>query len=191
MNKETKSVKKIKKQAESREKERKALELRKAGMTYQQIADTIGYSSPSSAHSVVKRALERISDEPADDLRKIMDERLNTLLMVTWPHAQGGDPTAVNQALRIMDRQAQLRGLDAPQRIEHLGETKHSITIGGSQESFIDALRAYRTQALGLGEGAPIAPQGGGTASSEHNGSNFEVGDDEGVDDVQEAEIVE
>lgn len=141
-----KPVKKVIQTANARERERQALELRKAGVTYSVIADRLGYKSHQGAHAAVKRALDRIADEPADDLKKIHQERLNTMLMVLWPQVQAGDERAIGQAVRIMDRQAALHGLEAPTRLEVSGgtTTRHVLEIGGSKEEFIASLQAHR-----------------------------------------------
>jgi len=46
-----------------------ALELRKAGATYQVIADQLGYASPKGAHKAVTSALKATLREAGDDVR--------------------------------------------------------------------------------------------------------------------------
>ena len=70
------------------------------------------------------------------------------MLMTLWPGVQAGDGGAVDRALRIMDRQAQLHGLDAPKKIEHTGSQEHVLTIGGTREEFIRSLQEHRQAAL-------------------------------------------
>src|SRR5690606_34877588 len=95
-----------------------ALELRKQGLTYRQIAAQTGYKSAQAAHKAVMTALQRTTQEPADEVRKLELERLDALLFGVWEAAINGDDKAVNNALRIMERRAQLLGLDAPVKIE-------------------------------------------------------------------------
>lgn len=146
---------------EKRKRERMALELRKAGMTYQQIADKIGWKNGETASRAVKRALDRITDEPADDLRKLMEERLGTMLMVLWPDIQRGDNQAIAQGLKIMDRQAALRGLEAPKKFEVNATSEHVLTIGGPKEAFMAALQAHRGEIPQPVLGAPGDAIGG------------------------------
>jgi hypothetical protein len=101
------------------EKERQALDLRKAGVTFEQIANKLGYSDRSGAAKAVRRALTDTIQEPADELRRLECERLDTLLRALWPAAISGKWLAIDRCLSIMDRRARLLGLDAPVRMKH------------------------------------------------------------------------
>src|SRR5690348_9182032 len=90
-----------------------ALELRKAGHSYAAIAAKLGYSNQGAAYKAVKRALDRTLQEPADELRRVEVERLDDLLAGLWDKAKGGNLWAVDRALAIMQRRAELLGLDA------------------------------------------------------------------------------
>lgn len=101
------------------EKQRQALELRKSGIGYRQIAEQLGYKSPSSAHEAVETALKRTIQEPAAEVRRLELERLDSLLIAMWPQAistegEAADPRAVDRVLKIMARRAAYLGLDAP-----------------------------------------------------------------------------
>jgi hypothetical protein len=98
------------------EREAKALELRKEGATYGAIARSIGYTDRSAAAKPVSRALAATIQEPADELRRLESERLDALLAAVWHDAMAGRRSAVESALRIMDRRSKLIGLDAPLR---------------------------------------------------------------------------
>lgn len=102
------------KQVSSRERECQAIELRKAGHTYQHIAEQLGWSNASGAEHAVKRALMRTIQEPADDLRTLECLRLDTLLSGVWQKAIGGNLQAIDRVLAILSRRAKLLGLDAP-----------------------------------------------------------------------------
>ena len=124
------------------ERDAKALELRKDGLTYTQIAERLGMSR-STAHKYVTRGLHRTRQEPADELRRLEAERLNQL----WAEAMAvlrrrhvvvqsgkvvkdddGQPIpddgpvlqATTTLLRVMERRARLLGLDAPAKHEVL-----------------------------------------------------------------------
>jgi hypothetical protein len=98
---------------EAAEKHVEALQLRKAGATYQQIADTLGYSV-AGAEKAVKTALADMKHEPAQELIILERARLDALLMGIWSQAVKGNQGAIDRALRIMERRAKLLGLDAP-----------------------------------------------------------------------------
>lgn len=99
---------------EATEKQAKALELRKAGWTYEAIASAVGYSGNTGARKAVESALKKTIQEPADEVRRLEIERLDTLLRGLWDAAIDGKLFAVDRALRIMERRAALLGLDAP-----------------------------------------------------------------------------
>ncbi len=102
------------KELDALERQRQALELRKAGVPYAKIAEALGYAHASGAHKAVASALKKTLQEPADDLRKLELERLDAMLFAIWPSVTKGIQPAIDRALRIMERRAKLLGLDAP-----------------------------------------------------------------------------
>ncbi|MFC4609735.1 hypothetical protein ACFO9E_18220 [Streptomyces maoxianensis] len=58
-----------------------AAELKGQGLSYQTIADRMGYASKSSAHAAVQRALKAIVEEPAENLRQLELQRLDAELV--------------------------------------------------------------------------------------------------------------
>lgn len=96
------------------DKQRQALELRKAGVTYARIAEQLGYRSPSGAHKAVELALKSVLSEPAEEVRQLELERLDSMLLALWPQVRNGNHGAIDRALRVMERRARLLGLDAP-----------------------------------------------------------------------------
>jgi hypothetical protein len=107
----------------SHERKLQALELRKAGVPFQAIADKLGYRSASGAFAAVKAALRDTLREPADALRELELARLDAMLLGLWRRAQSGDDKAVDRCLRIAERRARLLGLDAP------ANTKVELTL--------------------------------------------------------------
>ena len=103
------------------DRQRQALELRRAGVSYRQIADHLGYAGPSGAHRAVASALKETLQEPADALRDLEAQRLDALQRALWPAASAGDVPAVRAMLSVMERRAKLLGLDSPQRNELSG----------------------------------------------------------------------
>ncbi|GAG13752.1 unnamed protein product [marine sediment metagenome] len=126
-----------------KEKTRTAIELRKAGASYQSIADQLGYADPSGAYRAVSRGLDTLVKEPAEELRTVQYERLNHMLISLWPRVQGGELAAMDRALGIMDRMSRLFGIEAP----NLNLHKHQsdvIVIDGTKADYIDALKRAR-----------------------------------------------
>lgn len=103
------------------ERQARAVELRKSGHTFQQIADELGYAGHQGAYKAVMAALKKTLQEPTDELRSLELERLDTMLRSLWPAiiaANAYTPRTVEVALKVMDRRAALLGLDAPKQVE-------------------------------------------------------------------------
>lgn len=130
------------KSIEVREKDRKALELRKAGASYELIAKQLGYADSSGAYKSVKRSMQSIISEPAEELRQVEYERLNQMLLSIWERVQLGELGAIDRALSIMDRIGRLYGLNAPQRTEIDQRISQGVMIvNGSKEEYLSAIR--------------------------------------------------
>jgi len=99
------------------ERQQQALELHKAGVGYQAIADHLGYAGPSGAYKAVEAALQKTLQQPADELRGLELERLDTLHRTLWPKAVTGNLRAVDRVLSIMKRRSQLLGLDTRRQV--------------------------------------------------------------------------
>lgn len=104
------------------DRQRQALELRRAGAGYDLIARQLGYAGPPGAHKAVATALHRMLAEPAEDVRALELARLDRLQLAHWSRAIGTpetdpDPVATSTVLKIMERRAKLMGLDAPATI--------------------------------------------------------------------------
>ena len=112
------------------DKQRQALELRKAGVSYVMIAEKLGYRGPSGAHAAVASGLKRTLQEPADELRKLEVERLDSMLLAINAQVKQGNHGAIDRALRIMERRAKLLGLDAP--------TRQDVTSGGEKITVVN-----------------------------------------------------
>ena len=126
---------------------RQALELRKAGATFQSIADQLGWADASGAYRAVAKAMEAMIAEPAQELRSVQYERLNHMLLTLWPRVQQGELAAMDRAVSIMDRINALWGLNAPQMSMHQGQTD-VVIIDGSKSDYIEGLKAARQGAM-------------------------------------------
>jgi hypothetical protein len=101
------------------ERRRQALELRKAGTTFERIGDLQG-TSRSTAQEDVQTAMRETIQEPADEVRRMELERIDAMLKALWPTAMQtgsrGQTRAVEVCLQLSARRSALQGLDAPQR---------------------------------------------------------------------------
>ena len=107
-----------KKSIEVREKDRQALELRKAGASYEVIAKQLGYADSSGAYKSIQRSMKSIIAEPTEELRTVEYERLNQMLLILWERVQQGELGAIDRALSIMDGISKMYGLDSPRKTE-------------------------------------------------------------------------
>jgi DNA-binding transcriptional MerR regulator len=101
------------------ERQRRAVELRSAGVTYDEIAKALGYSNRKGAWKAVDAALKKTLREATEALREIERERLDQMLKAIWQRVLKGEPKAIEVALRISERRARLDGLDAPKKLDH------------------------------------------------------------------------
>lgn len=108
------------------ERQQVALEMRKQGFTFREIAAHLD-CSVNAAHKMVKKAVANINDrldESAAEVKTIELERLDRILVRLWRQAVPSDVNqppnlkAVEQVLKIMDRRAKYLGLDAAQKHE-------------------------------------------------------------------------
>lgn len=110
--------------------ERRVVELKRAGHTYQEIAEQVGYADRSAARRTYFRALHRDLKEAADEMRQVENDRLDRLQRAHWNQAvEYGDEKAAAIVLKIMDRRARLNGLDLPSKIEHTGPDGNPLQI--------------------------------------------------------------
>lgn len=100
------------------ERQKEALSLRLVGLSYDAIAERLGFANRSGAFRAVQAALKKTLQEPADELRTLELERLDSMLLPMMAQAKKGNQGAVDRVLRIMERRAKLLGLDAPTKQE-------------------------------------------------------------------------
>jgi hypothetical protein len=108
---------------EHAEKDRKALELRARGLTYDRIAEELGYSDRSGGRKAVERALARTMQDAGDAARGVELDRLDRLLERWWPIAMETEmPSMLTRAtdavLKIMERRAKYLGLDQAPNVD-------------------------------------------------------------------------
>lgn len=135
----------------SQQKRRQALEFRKAGMTYAQIADQVGFSNAGAARKSVLKAFGEVIQEPVAELKTIQVERLNHMLLTLWGKVSQGDETAINTSLRIMDKIDSLMGTEAARQVEVRSDTA-VLVIDGNKDDYITALKKMA--------GAGVGPDG-------------------------------
>lgn len=96
-----------------------AIELRRAGATYEQIGQQLDISK-SRAHQLVIEGLEVVREQIKSESTVIMAlelERLDNLLLGLWKQRQ--NPRVVDTILRVLERKHKLQGLDQPIKQSH------------------------------------------------------------------------
>lgn len=110
----------------------KALNLRRAGLSYEKIAQACGYHSAPSAYKAVKAAIADLLQEPAEEVLRLELERLDRLFATWFRRGIGklADPDAADRALRIIRQRCELLGLNvmAVKRLDAPGESTNSLS---------------------------------------------------------------
>jgi hypothetical protein len=105
---------------------RRALELRRSGATYEQVARSIAqeFSLPkynrSRAFEDIDFALAELNREftlDTEGLRRLELEKLDQLELGIWKSAIGGNSQSIKAFVLLMDRRAKLCGLDGPVKL--------------------------------------------------------------------------
>ena len=90
----------------------RAVELATHGMTYQQIADELGYANRGTVYRLVQTALTRELQEDVETHRRLERDRLDALQVSLWERAMSGDLAAAHQVIQIIRTRCRLLGLD-------------------------------------------------------------------------------
>jgi predicted transcriptional regulator len=104
------------KSANRAERAARAFALRKAGLSYRDIAEELGVSH-QLVYRDVQASIKQFLDEAREHHAQIMAieaARLDDLQRVMWEQAAMGDRRAIETVLKIMERRAKLLGLDTP-----------------------------------------------------------------------------
>ena len=136
-----------------------AIQMRKGGATFSQIAEVLDLANRSVAFKMVRRALQRWGVENVAEYRVLELARLDDMTRLLWPDILGRrstdgswevppDRDAMQLYLRVSERRSKLLGLDAPQGIEIM-PTGAVKTAG---ESLVEDYEKMRTLVEGVAE---------------------------------------
>ena len=145
------SVERLRKdRSEAQRRHELALRMRREGKSIDEIAEACNWTV-GSAQKILCRMLKKVILEDAEDIKKIEDQRLDALLEAVWPQAVSGDYKAVEVSLKIMERRANLRGIDAPKKVE----TREDIV------KRIEVVQIHMPALMGdIGDSAPLLIEG-------------------------------
>lgn len=119
-----------------REKALEALRLRKDhGLTWDEIAEEVGYANRSNAYRAVSRLLERVEGEKVEDYRQLMSARYDdlyrrTIAALDTADQEGqlmGKSQLIAAGRGVVDSIVKLHGLAAPQKADVTVHTKADV----------------------------------------------------------------
>lgn len=99
---------------ERHERDSQCVQLRRAGLGWDAIAQQLGYSSAARAY---ERFMVFMKDYPREDAvaaRELEADRYDQLQRAVWAKCLKGDTWSIDRALKIMDQRARLLGLNLP-----------------------------------------------------------------------------
>ncbi|ORM25195.1 hypothetical protein [Williamsia sp. 1135] len=124
---------------DTRQRAAEAVRLRAEGLSYQAIADQLGFTTENAANKAVLGVLRRTEVERAGTLRTLEVQRLDMLWLKTIrgitrseTSQQGLSAALVTAAVRVSERRARLLGLDAPTQIEEVSP----VDLGAAMAEF-------------------------------------------------------
>lgn len=126
-------------EAVTRERHALALEMRKFGYSYDQIAEHFE-TSTASARGLVKTAMEHAIREPGQEVIDLELQRLDQLYRLAFAAACNGDTDAITKCLAIQQRRAKYLGLDAPEKRELTGAAGGPLQLTGVRNMSDDEL---------------------------------------------------
>lgn len=102
---------------EARDRALKAINLRREGCSFEEIARKLKYSSRQAAHKAVTDLLKETAGEECAELRKLELMRLDKLWEPFFKLALKGNARAAYVCARLSERRSKLAGLDAATEI--------------------------------------------------------------------------
>lgn len=131
------------------DKEKKVLELRRGGLTFDLIAQRLGYASASGAHKAYMSACKRIVYEDVVEVRNAEMDRLDIAQAAIWGDLTDTVNTDANTRaklvmalMKIMERRARLLGLDMPTKAQVEVTTYDRNTIDAEVERLVAILNS-------------------------------------------------
>ncbi|MGI9273858.1 MAG: sigma factor-like helix-turn-helix DNA-binding protein [Endozoicomonas sp.] len=142
-----------KKRIKAKDLQRKAIELRTLGLSYQQIGDQLGVTK-SAAYKAVSKSLQDIEEETHKlaKLNKTLDlQRLDWIIREAMKLALKGDLHAMDRIMKAIDRRMKIYGFEAPQKIAYTtpdGEEapRQGVVVVPSPMDLDEWLEKYRQE---------------------------------------------
>ena len=131
------------------ERQRQAVELRKAGHTFDEIGERMGCTH-QAAHQLVMRALDSYRADTAELVaqhRALDVARMEEIVRILWPRVQEGHLDSVDRVFKAAQRKAALLGMDLKQPEQHLHLHEGQVTpiAENASRELMDQFRAWAT----------------------------------------------
>lgn len=129
-----------------------AMQDRRDGMLWDEIAEKHGYSDRGNAQRAVRRVLERVEGETAEDFREVMSARYEALYAKAWDSintadAKGqlvGKSQLIASARGVLDSHVKLLGLQA------VSKSEVTVVTRGQMDAEIEVLLGHGGIAAGM-----------------------------------------
>jgi len=177
------------------ERQQKVFALRKAGATYESIAQACGISTMQAWRDCRKLLAQQAAtrDANAGALLELELSRLDQIQIAIWPKVQSGDVLAARVAVRVSELRRKLLALDTPAAVpeavavardENLARLSDDELVS-RHEQVVRAVLAERQDvaARDTGEGRQVEPAAGASAVPAET--------HEGAPDVRNAQLLE
>ncbi len=133
----------------TRQRQRRAVELRTQGKTYEQIAEQCGYSTRGAAYRAVMGMLNRQESASVGELRRLEDARLDLLTRRLYAELEvlnpGDDPGAV---VRIVDGLMRLG--ESRRRLHSVDLVKPPVQMNINAQAELEDVKADMRRLLGI-----------------------------------------
>ncbi len=93
------------------------LGLRRAGMTYDEIADRLGYENRFEVIDILNRIYKRVKPINVEEVRDSIESQITDLVGVYTPPAMDGNIKAASFVLKALELHAKLRGAIKPPEV--------------------------------------------------------------------------
>lgn len=151
-----------KKEAEIEVRRAKVSALVLRGTSYHKIADELGCSLGTVAGDM-KKIMGRWRDnqiQSNDEWRELEIKRLDKALDAIWPGVEAGDNKTVLVFLRLSERRAKMKGLDAPAKAEV--DLKATVDVSKKMKLALEKAYGKADEAI-----AELLPEGSAEAGEE------------------------
>jgi hypothetical protein len=139
------------------ERAQRAVDMRRAGVSFDAIARALGYASSGHAHTAFMTYMREYPRESIDDARQVELDRLDQLQAAIWQQCLASGSSnqhwAIDRMLKISDQRARLLGLNAPVRQEVSVITESTV-----DRAISDLQAQLEAQAAAAGVALPALP---------------------------------